>query len=104
MSHTIPRTPRKRRLAVVDGATAAARTASDQTSEALRLAVDNATCPVRPTLSHAAAMCVDSAELFAYSLDGEDLAADDGKRASYLLGLSEAHLVSLVAIIRGLAS
>jgi hypothetical protein len=52
----------------------------------------------------AAAMCVDSAELFVYSLDGEELTADGGLRAAHLLGLAEAHLMSLLAILRAVTS
>jgi hypothetical protein len=60
--------------------------------------------PARLPLNQAAAMAVDSAELFAYSLDGEELTSDGGLRAAYLLGLAEAHLVSLVAILRAVTT
>jgi hypothetical protein len=59
--------------------------------------------PVCLPLSQAAAIAVDSAELFAYSLDGENLTADGG-RAAYLLGLAEAHIIGLVAILRAATS
>jgi hypothetical protein len=60
--------------------------------------------PARLPLNKAAAMCVDSAELFALSLDGEELTADGDLRAAYLLGLAEAHLVSLLAILRAVTA
>jgi hypothetical protein len=69
----------------------------------LRL-VRPAEAPVRLPLNQAAAMCVDSAELFALSLDGEELTADGGLRAAYLLGIAEAHLVSLLAILRAVTT
>jgi len=69
----------------------------------LRLAHPGAP-PARMPLNKAAVMCVDSAELFVVSLDGEELTADGGLRASYLLGLAEAHLTSLPAIPRAVTS
>jgi hypothetical protein len=60
--------------------------------------------PARLPLNKAAAMCLEQAELFVYSLDSEELTSDGGLRAAYLLGLAEAHLISVVAILRAVTS
>jgi hypothetical protein len=60
--------------------------------------------PPRARLTKAASLAVDHAELFALSLDSEQLTADDGLRAAYLLGLAQAHMVTLVAILRAVTT
>ena len=59
--------------------------------------------PARPPLNRAAALRLDQAELFLLRLDNEMLTADS-QRAAYLLGLAEAHLASMIELIRAVAA